>query len=357
MELNVETSMNEAQALEYRNCLPYLKIENDSLEQNPQPLDFRSYSSYPKIEDEIPSEPPVLDLSCKKTSVLPTSTDNGAITFESRSNSPASTEHVGRHSGNSQLNEVNERKSPFEGRSFMVTPPSESDSPKKMKFRPIYQRPPCTPTTTTTITNGVGTFSILPMNIPIPIVPTVLPTLLTTNTDATQPIAGAQIQTPTATSTTPTTHPNETPVNVLPDVTRKAPRPFKAYPKDPLSLTMGTPELIYNQNSNEAYSEFRKRMLESVKRTNEGSTNNKMRRSSKSPGLPTSTVDEKDAAYWERRKKNNEAAKRSRDARRAKEDEIAIRAAFLEQENMKLKYELVALRNETAKLRCMVYST
>ena len=33
----------------------------------------------------------------------------------------------------------------------------------------------------------------------------------------------------------------------------------------------------------------------------------------------------KDDAYWERRRKNNEAAKRSRDARRAKEDEIAIR--------------------------------
>lgn len=72
--------------------------------------------------------------------------------------------------------------------------------------------------------------------------------------------------------------------------------------------------------------------------------------------MPTSTFDEKDSAYWERRRKNNEAAKRSRDARRAKEDEIAIRAAFLEQENMKLKYELVALRNETAKLRCMIYS-
>jgi hypothetical protein len=28
-------------------------------------------------------------------------------------------------------------------------------------------------------------------------------------------------------------------------------------------------------------------------------------------------------AYWERRKKNNEAAKRSRDARRAKEDEVS----------------------------------
>ena len=32
-----------------------------------------------------------------------------------------------------------------------------------------------------------------------------------------------------------------------------------------------------------------------------------------------------DGAYCERRKKNNEAAKRSRDARRVKEDEIALR--------------------------------
>lgn len=353
MESNVESSANEAQALEYRNCIPCLKMENDSSEQNLQPLDFRSFQSSKNITNEMSLEPPILDLSCKKSSVLPTSSDNGATVFESPSNSPASMEHVGRHQGSGQINEINERKSPFEGRSFMVTPPSESDSPKKIKFRPIYQRPPSTPT----ITNCVGTYSVLPMNIPIPIVPTVLPTLLTTNTEVTKQIISAQIQTPTTTSTTPTTNPKETPINILPDVARKTPRPFKAYPKDPLSLTMGTPELIYNQNSNEAYSEFRKRMLESVRRTNEGSTNTKMRRASKSPGLPTSTVDEKDAAYWERRKKNNEAAKRSRDARRAKEDEIAIRAAFLEQENMKLKYELVALRNETAKLRCMVYST
>ena len=61
--------------------------------------------------------------------------------------------------------------------------------------------------------------------------------------------------------------------------------------------------------------------------------------------------DLKDEAYWERRRKNNEAAKRSRDARRAKEDEIAIRAAFLEQENLKLRCEMVQLREENAKLR------
>lgn len=59
----------------------------------------------------------------------------------------------------------------------------------------------------------------------------------------------------------------------------------------------------------------------------------------------------KDEAYWERRRKNNEAAKRSRDARRAKEDEIAIRAAFLERENISLRYELSVVKDEVAKLR------
>ena len=73
---------------------------------------------------------------------------------------------------------------------------------------------------------------------------------------------------------------------------------------------------------------------------------------------PRSLPDEqKDELYWERRRKNNEAAKRSRDARRAKEDQIAIRAALLEQENLKLRVEVAALKTETAKLRCMLYNS
>lgn len=60
---------------------------------------------------------------------------------------------------------------------------------------------------------------------------------------------------------------------------------------------------------------------------------------------------EKDSAYWERRRKNNEAAKRSRDARRAKEDEIALRAAYLETQNAQLLYELAKTRAELTLLR------
>ena len=62
----------------------------------------------------------------------------------------------------------------------------------------------------------------------------------------------------------------------------------------------------------------------------------------------------KDQAYRERRRKNNLAAKRSRDARRAKEDEIAIRAAFLEQENIQLKWEVARLKTETGRLRALL---
>lgn len=40
----------------------------------------------------------------------------------------------------------------------------------------------------------------------------------------------------------------------------------------------------------------------------------------------------KDEKYWARRRKNNMAAKRSRDARRLKENQIAMRANFLEKE-------------------------
>ncbi|XP_072229867.1 HLF transcription factor, PAR bZIP family member b isoform X2 [Leuresthes tenuis] len=56
--------------------------------------------------------------------------------------------------------------------------------------------------------------------------------------------------------------------------------------------------------------------------------------------------DLKDDKYWARRRKNNLAAKRSRDARRLKENQIAIRAGFLEKENGALRLEVADLRKE-----------
>lgn len=63
-------------------------------------------------------------------------------------------------------------------------------------------------------------------------------------------------------------------------------------------------------------------------------------------------VDEssKDDRYWQRRKKNNIAAKRSRDARRVKENQIAMRAAFLESENDDLREEVERYRRENEEL-------
>ncbi|XP_007251332.3 TEF transcription factor, PAR bZIP family member a isoform X1 [Astyanax mexicanus] len=54
----------------------------------------------------------------------------------------------------------------------------------------------------------------------------------------------------------------------------------------------------------------------------------------------------KDEKYWQRRKKNNIAAKRSRDARRLKENQITVRAAFLERENTALRQEVSELRKD-----------
>lgn len=68
-----------------------------------------------------------------------------------------------------------------------------------------------------------------------------------------------------------------------------------------------------------------------------------------------SQFEERDSAYLERRRKNNEAAKRSRDARRHKEEEIAYRAAKLEQENISLRAELLLLRRESAELHHLLY--
>ena len=45
----------------------------------------------------------------------------------------------------------------------------------------------------------------------------------------------------------------------------------------------------------------------------------------------------KDERYWEKRQKNKEATRRSREAKRLKENQIVLRAAYLEKENKVLK--------------------
>ncbi|XP_015916051.1 thyrotroph embryonic factor [Parasteatoda tepidariorum] len=59
----------------------------------------------------------------------------------------------------------------------------------------------------------------------------------------------------------------------------------------------------------------------------------------------------KDEKYWARRHKNNIAAKRSREARRVKENQIVLRASYLEKENTSLKEDVMRLKAENDMLK------
>lgn len=172
----------------------------------------------------------------------------------------------------------------------------------------------------------------------------------------------------------------------------KLSRPFKAYPRDPLSITTTINESLLDHTSAEKFTAFRKQMLDQIHAANGGHptiSNPKMKRtsarsfvenmtniteakeehkaeleaqqaqmqqsdahqsdSSSSDRTNSKMSAAKDSAYYERRKKNNAAAKKSRDRRRIKEDEIAIRAAYLERENIELKIELAAIKRQLSK--------
>lgn len=63
------------------------------------------------------------------------------------------------------------------------------------------------------------------------------------------------------------------------------------------------------------------------------------------------TAEKKDEKYWEKRTKNNVAARRSREARRLKENQISLRTAFLEQENAALKSTVQVASEKQDQLR------
>ncbi|KAG5892749.1 hypothetical protein JTB14_001120 [Gonioctena quinquepunctata] len=123
-------------------------------------------------------------------------------------------------------------------------------------------------------------------------------------------------------------------------------RPFEALPKDP-SLGFANTKAVLPIDSSTSYAEFQEKMLAQVQST-QNVINKNMRRNQ-----PSSKSE--DPSYLEMRKKNNEAVKRSRDARKAKVDENAIRCALLEQDNIKLKLTLAALSNEINRLESTFY--
>ncbi|KYN13817.1 Hepatic leukemia factor [Trachymyrmex cornetzi] len=243
-------------------------------------------------------------------------------------------------------------QTPIAGSSAMLSPYSESNSPKKMKTDSVdyhensNQLKLTVPLTNThNITPGVTmvtpqqpsllAFPNEATNIPV-VSKIYLPYIETPQSFITNNEIRKIVSMPTECSTSD--------MKLSTSSEKKTPRPFKAYPNNFLTVVN-----TVDHNSNENYAKFRQMILENVQKMNKNTSNPKMRRTPRSvssPGLPTSTVDEKDAIYWERRKKNNEAAKRSRDARRAKEDELAIRTSFLEYENAQLRMEVQRLKME-----------
>ncbi|XP_055906912.1 protein giant [Eupeodes corollae] len=171
----------------------------------------------------------------------------------------------------------------------------------------------------------------------------------------------------------------------------KSTRPFNAYPRDPLLVAahFAASDVLFDKTTMERYSTYRKRALDDLRDTNGGHrivTNPKMRRTNhrnngqnsecerEEKAMESSDNDSyngngssaecnsskndnnnndgsncggvKDEAYFERRRKNNAAAKKSRDRRRIKEDEIAIRAAYLERQNIELLCQIDALKKQ-----------
>lgn len=188
------------------------------------------------------------------------------------------------------------------------------------------------PVTTQPSINHLGFFQQLQYNN----LPQVVPTLLPSPVSNTSPVKFDPTPTPVCENDKDkeSTRSKE---NIRPHAAVK--RPFKliASAKSPTSLAL--PSMI-DPNSSEAYEEYRNKVLSQIIK-GESEPNRNMRRT-----IPSNPEKCNDPEYLERRRKNNEAAKKSREARKAKEDEIAIRVSFLEQENLKLKFQLAAIERQ-----------
>lgn len=66
------------------------------------------------------------------------------------------------------------------------------------------------------------------------------------------------------------------------------------------------------------------------------------------------TEENKDDKYFDRRKRNNLSAKKSRDQRKKREDRNALRATSLENENAVLRAQVSVLRDHANTLRNLI---
>ncbi|CAB0034288.1 unnamed protein product [Trichogramma brassicae] len=146
-------------------------------------------------------------------------------------------------------------------------------------------------------------------------------------------------------------------------------RPFKAIAKDPMSLMMSS-NLLFDQHTHREFMEFREKSLAKIKRTgdnskmsrsgsssssnNSGDNNNNSQSAEVTSNNEGNKIEERDPTYREKRKKNNEAAKKSRDARKMREDELAIWAEFMKLQNVRLMNRVAFLEETLGQMQMTV---
>ncbi|XP_074659500.1 uncharacterized protein LOC141912153 [Tubulanus polymorphus] len=131
-------------------------------------------------------------------------------------------------------------------------------------------------------------------------------------------------------------------------------RPFKLYPFRPeiLATQMQYLDFTTKQHNSGNTPSRKRRCTDEVDDEERTPSENR-----NSPILDSEDrIDSKDVAYLNRRRKNNEAAKRSRDMRRAKEEQTKNRVAYLEHENLKLQTQVSLLKTENSKLHYMLFT-
>ncbi|XP_066141117.1 thyrotroph embryonic factor-like [Euwallacea fornicatus] len=139
-------------------------------------------------------------------------------------------------------------------------------------------------------------------------------------------------------------------------------RPFKSITHKGSTLPVDPTTLFYDgldddelakkhlQNLQRRYEEFRLKWIEQVKSISNSGTNENMRRTQHHDNRT------RDPEYLAKRAKNNESAKRSRDARKAKQEEVNIRIKFLEQEIPRITSKIKEETEEVERLRRLAES-
>ncbi|XP_066253837.1 hepatic leukemia factor-like [Euwallacea similis] len=139
-------------------------------------------------------------------------------------------------------------------------------------------------------------------------------------------------------------------------------RPFKTIAHKGSTLPVDPTMLFYDgldddelakkhlKNLQRRYEEFRLKWIEQVKSISNNGTNENMRRAQHHDNRT------RDPEYLAKRAKNNESAKRSRDARKAKQEEVNIRIKFLEQEIPRITNKIKEETEEVERLRRLAES-